>query len=958
MLSAAWGPDASAQSAEVQEFDEVVLEEVIVTGSRIPRADIDSASPVTVFQREDIEVTGMTDIGEFLQRMPAMSGSPIGTTTNNGGDGDVLIDLRGMGPDRTLTLINGRRVVENDYQAIPSTMIERIEVLKDGASAVYGADAVAGVVNIITRRDFEGVEVTAQYSDYFDMDAGTQYSIGLIAGAEFDRGNIVFGLEYVDQEASFQSDAPWDFFQDSFYIYPEGCENQVTDPYNGTPQGGCYPLGSSRIPESHLQFMTQGRFLIGVVNPEPYGVGLLQPHDGRSYNYSPINYIQTPYERTNLFAEGHFELNNRVRFNFEIRGNYRESAQQLAPLPYDSRIDPGYQGVFDGIPYTGISEENYYLRRAVDRYNAETGADLAYEPVRDARRRMIETARRFTQEVTQFQWVAGLEGEIGDYDWEVFVNQGLRSTSIMNYGQFWGPNLANALGPSADLDGDGRPECYGDIDDPNSLIPNCVPFNMFGGGEVDPVSSHPSVTTVTPDMLDYLTIDLVESYNIESTQVGAAINGSNFELPGGPLGWAAGYGYWRQELDYMPDSAIASRSATGGVYSGTSGKLTNHSAYVEFLAPLWDNGTQNFYLKGGLRYDEWDAFDGDWTWQLGLEFQALDSLKFRGTAGTVFRVPTIWNLFGGLWDGFESVNDPCHVQSGESLPPGCDRVSPPPDGEFGQEIAVQAGGNPNLVPETGDTFTAGIVWTPQWGEHGFTVTVDYWEIELDDGISRLFAGYIIDDCAYNANPKTCALVTRDQDYAIVHVFDVDLNVAGQGAKGVDTELRWDFASGIGQWQASLLWAHMLERSKVAFEGDPKQDLAGRYTDQGWSDTGAYATDKANFTLQWFRNDLSVAWLAEYISGLDADTWCNCDSDGDPSNNLPDGTYIQDIDSHLYHDLVASYEIGAISTKISAGITNITDEPPPFIEIGWNATTDPPTYRMFGRGYYLRLAWTF
>ena len=162
-----------------------------------------------------------------------MSGSPIGTTTNNGNTatGSVRINLRGMSSDRTLTLVNGQRVVDGgDYQTIPATMIDRVEILKDGASAVYGADAVAGVVNIITRRDFEGVEVTAQYADFFDMDSGAQSSIGLIAGTEFDTGNVVFGMEYVDQEEAYQRDAPWAFFQDTYYIYPEGCEHTLTAP--------------------------------------------------------------------------------------------------------------------------------------------------------------------------------------------------------------------------------------------------------------------------------------------------------------------------------------------------------------------------------------------------------------------------------------------------------------------------------------------------------------------------------------------------------------------------------------------------------------------------------------------------------------------------------------------------------------------------------------------------------
>jgi iron complex outermembrane receptor protein len=278
--------------------------------------------------------------------MPSMSGSPVGTTTNNGntGTGIVQVDLRGMGTDRTLTLVNGMRTVDGgDYQAIPTMMIERIEILKDGASAVYGADAVAGVVNIITRRNFEGIEVSAQYADWFKTDNGEQGTFGLIAGSEFESGNVVFGAEYVNQTEAFQSDTPWDYFQGSYYIYPDsgaGCEDDPTT---------CYFIGSSRIPQSRLTFVNQGNFLIGEANTTPYEVGLMEPHDGRTYNYAPVNYMQTPYKRTNVFSEGHFDLTDSVRFNFEARGNFRESAQELAPNPYNSPTDPAYNGTFEGV---------------------------------------------------------------------------------------------------------------------------------------------------------------------------------------------------------------------------------------------------------------------------------------------------------------------------------------------------------------------------------------------------------------------------------------------------------------------------------------------------------------------------------------------------------------------------------------------------------------------------------
>jgi outer membrane receptor protein involved in Fe transport len=401
-----------------EEAAEELVEKISVTGSRIRRADIESASPVTVINREELELTGLTDVGDFIQSLPSMSGSPIGTTTNNGGNGSVQINLRGLGAVRTLTLVNGRRTVDGgDYQSIPATMIERIEVLKDGSSAVYGADAVAGVVNIITRKDFEGVDVTYQTADWFDTDGGGQDSLSLIFGSTFDSGNFVFGLERVDQDDVFQADTPWDFMQNSYYIYPAGCEAQVTAPYDGTASGGCYPIGSSRIPESRLPFYSQGTFLIGTPASAENQAGLMIPHDGRTYNYAPVNYLQTPFERTNVFAEANYEISDSVQFSAEFRGNQRTSAQQLAPLPFTGG-DPMYDGFYDDpatgntVAFTGVSQDNYYLRQAVDNYNAANGASLVYEPVVNPRRRMIETNRRFEQDITQYQWNADLNGEL------------------------------------------------------------------------------------------------------------------------------------------------------------------------------------------------------------------------------------------------------------------------------------------------------------------------------------------------------------------------------------------------------------------------------------------------------------------------------------------------------------------------------------------------------------------
>ena len=936
-------PGALAQDGDA-------LEEIIVTGSRIKRADLDSASPVTVIDREAILAAGITDVGNIIQRMPSMSGTPLGTTTNNGNtnEGRVGIDLRGMGVDRTVTLINGKRSVDRgDYTTIPSVMIERVEILKDGASAVYGADAVAGVVNIITRSDFEGIQVDLQTSDFFDMDNGVQNTISLIAGTTFDRGNVVFGAEYIDQEASFQRDAPWDWFQGSYYIYyaaDQGCE---VDPANQ-----CTFFGSSRIPETRINFLDDS----GAYTAQAGGDLFLIPspgatmvtHDGRSYNYAPVNYIQTPYQRTNFFAEGAFELTESVRFKGSFRGTNRKSEQELAPLPYDTNIDPGFDGVFNGTPYTGVSDQHYYLRQTVDNYNADNGTTLPYEPLDNVRRRMEETPRHFSQDLTQYQAVLGLEGTTNDLDWEVYYNRGYRTLANSDLGQFSGVRLTNALGPSADLLGadgtpgtDGVPECYRDTTDPTSLIAGCVPLNLFGGQ-----------LTVTPEMLDYVGIELVDHRVSEQEIFGASITGSAFELSGGELGWAAGYAYRVDRFKYTPDSAKVIGAATGGTGIGTDGSLYSNSLFGELYAPVFDNGTQSLALTAGVRYDDYNLFGDDTTWQFGVEFQVLETLKLRGTAGTAFRAPTIEELFDGLQDSAPTYADPCDASdfesnyggNGTNVAPNCDQIANRTD----TQVRSKEGGNALLIPETSDSFTAGFVWTPLFADQNLSVTVDWWSIELEDAISTFGVQFTLDQCYVELAQASCDLITRraDQDYSIDQIIDQNVNVAESTGTGIDTEIRYAFETGFGDFEAAFLWAHLLERRRTPFPGADEDILEGRHHLNITSDDGGtYAEDKWNFSLHWFRGDMSVGYLAEFIGELEADA------------NYQD--YTQQIDSLLYHDLVFNYEFNQWgNTRLTLGVTNISDEEPPYIDRGFNASTDPNTYRMFGTGYFFRVSQTF
>jgi iron complex outermembrane receptor protein len=935
------------------EEDASSIEEVVVTGSRIKQADFDNANPVTVISREDLLVTGMTDVGDLIQRLPSMSGSPIGTTTNNGGDGSVRVDLRGLGAGRTLNLVNGLRMVDGgDFQTIPSAMIERIEVLKDGAAAAYGADAVAGVINVITRQDFEGFEIEGLMADGFDMKDGQQQSISFIAGKAFDEGHIAFGAEFVDQSQAFQSDAPWDYFQSPTVIYPGGCENQPAAPYDGTPQGGCYFYGSSRIPEGRLNFSGLGTYM----NEDGSGI---TPYDGRYYNYAPINYIQTPYEKTNIFASLRFNITDDIELTANVRTNDRSSAQELAPLPFNSPTDPAYDGVWnreavfgfdldgngtigtvgtgaaevdDARSYSGISPDNYYLQQAItaagldgavnwtvdeDGDPDENIGGLAGVPVSDARRRMVETNRRFEQAINQTQVDMKLTGSVTDtMSWEVFLNHGRRTGKYDDLGQFVGTNLTNAMGPSK-LDANGNLGCYGDINDDATLIAGCVPFNFFGGAY-----------SVTQEMIDYVSINLIDTTRYELDQWGAVLTGEGFELAGGSIGWAAGYEYRREAYALSKDSNKQNNGVTGNKGLSTDGSYKSDSLFVELIAPV----TDNFEASLGVRYDDFSSYGDDTTAKIGLRWDVTDELAFRGTWGQVFRAPTVSDLYGGRSDSFPTAQDPCAADTPAA---GCAQQSE----QLDSQLLSKVGGNPGLIAETGETTTLGVVYRPTFGNLETSFTLDFWQVELEDAITRLGVQYVLNDCYVTGNTGSCGFVNRRADYSIAFVENTNYNAAIYEMSGIDFQVDANLSTDIGEWAGSLLWSHNNNYDLQSFPGDSKSDIVGRYTGS------AFAEDKMNASVSWSRNNLTISYLAEYIGELSSDVTFGIYLDN----------YQQQIDAEVYHDVVIDYRLGEdAKTSITLGLTNITDEAPPYLDQGFNANTDPSTYRMFGSSYYLRL----
>ena len=287
--------------------------------------------------------------------------------------------------------------------------------------------------------------------------------------------------------------------------------------------------------------------------------------------------------------------------------------------------------------------------------------------------------------------------------------------------------------------------------------------------------------------------------------------------------------------------------------------------------------------------------------------------------------------------------DPCIPDAGDPLPPGCAQIGEQTD----SQLPARVGGNPLLNPETGDTLTVGAVWQPSFAD-GLSVTVDYWKTDIEDGISSLGAQYILEDCYVREVSSSCDLITRTPSYNISELLDLPLNVAEQGASGVDTEIRYNFDTSFGQFDASFLWGYLIERTKRQSQISPTEGLDGRFTDDTVEDGGGYPRNKINYGLRWSREGLSVGYYGEYIHDLLSDE----------SPALPTGLdYTYNVDSIIYHDIVGSYDFGQ-GTTLGAGITNITDEEPPFVAPGFNGATSPETYRMLGMGWYLRLSHEF
>ena len=923
-LACAFGAASSigfTGAVNAQETEEAAdaVEKIEVTGSRIRRTDIEGANPVTVMSRVDIEKFGITSIGDVLQAIPS-AGSAINTNNNNGGNGTTTINIRGIGSNRTLVLVNGKRWAPGltgsvDLNNIPASIIERIEVLKDGASAVYGSDAVAGVVNIITRQDFEGVHASGYIGQYDEGDGNKeQWDIGF--GTSNDKGNVYFNISYVEEEPTLAGD-----------------REISAVPTFGTPEG----FGGSSAPP-------QGRFWTfdqadNGFNEQGDGNGGLEPWvepDSR-FNFAPFNYLSTPQERTNIYTQARYELTDNLSVN--VTGFYgnRKSEQALAPTPL-------FIGTAFGDTGFTLSADNPFSPYDFDVTTDQDVLDAdpnAREMFLFGRRMMEAGFRSFKQNVDQFQFNGGFEGVIEFADREFFwdanytyadITQNTSTDGLLNMDR-----VAQAIG------------------DPANCTGECTPLNLFGGA--------PNVIgegTITQEMLDYITFTAQDELNSSLESYSANISGELLELPAGYLAFASGYEKrWQSGYD-QPDAIIAAGITSGNARQPTSGAFSVEEVYLELAVPLLSDmpGVEQLDLELATRYSDYSNFGDTTNSKIGLKWRINDDLLVRGTWSEAFRAPSLDELFSGNSDSFAPLTDPCNGgAAGNPELPGCAGI-PASYEQPNTQIRTTVGGNANLEAEEAESFTYGFVYSPEAVE-GLSITFDIFDIEVDNAVSSVGAQTILNACA-QTGVNLCSLIERGAGGNVVDLFNGQVNLGGQTTSGFDYNVAYNFETEYGDFRVNWDGTYVDERTTIVV--DPVTNTSTEFNDAGLAgDRDVVPRLRTNLAVTWAYDDWTANWLVRFIGHTTEE--CSIDGDtldqqlcSDPSEELG-GDSFNELEDMAYHDVSLGYAVND-NLRITLGVNNLFDTDPEVSYSTFANSFDPSMYEIPGQFFYSRVNLNF
>jgi iron complex outermembrane recepter protein len=894
--------------------DSADVEQIVVTGSRIPDSPV---APVVFLDRTDLERGGLDSIGKVLQQLPANTGSPLNTNVNNAGDGSTRIDLRGLDPKRTLVLLNGRRLPNGglgadssvDLDMLPLSMIDHVEVLTSGAAAVYGADAVGGVVNLITPAHLDGLSLRATRSAGDDGDAGAT-KVQATFGAETRGLGWILGVDHTQQQGITAD-------RRAYSALPQ----QILDENGTIGYLGSFQSGIARflVPDGNLLDLTPGQYtrVPGATGQTAADYRAYMANPSNTFNFAPYTYLQTPNRRTSVWLQGSLPLDSGVSLFVEGLWHSRHSSQMLAPTPYGSLLDGG-PVLADGS--TGIPANNYYN---------PFGVDLGL-----AVRRLVEDDNRgYQEDVSGWRAVSGARGTLGGWHWQFAVAYATSDAATHESGAISDTRLFNALGPSGPNGSGtivcGEPDSSGVVPAAN-IVPGCVPVNLFG-----------NIGTITPQQIAYIGAPFTDHGLNEQRLVNFDVQGDWLALPAGPIAWATGFEYREERGRYVFDP-LRIGGVTGAPLSVDvpGGSIDSRDLYVEMRAPLAREGSSRALdLDVGARYADYSSFGGRIVWQAGLRWQPESAVRLRLDYAQVFRAPSLDETFEahasslGLGAFDPCGNDPTPAQQVSCAAHGV------PGGSYAQaaddEFITSTGGNPRISPEHGGTFDGGIdVALDAAHAH---LTVDYFRTRIDGFISEVSADQILEECADHGSSSACGSIRRNADGSVQSVIATEQNFGREVVSGIDTGARATFQSRIGTWSLGALATYLARHDAQPFAGGIVEHEAGTYSRIGQ----AFPRWRSLAHVDWQRN----GWHASYgIQVIGDYTECGAGPNEDLCHRVA---------GVVYQDISGGFSWGS-RIALGAGISNLTNRYPPFVNNSGNANTDPATYRLLGRTFFVDL----
>lgn len=991
---------ALAQESEVTEQS---VEKIQVTGSRLRQVEFSSSAPIAVVGQEQFELTATVNTESLLNTLPQVVPG-LDRTSNNPGNGTATVDLRGLGTNRTLVLINGTRATPTtaggavDINSIPTSLIKRVEVLTGGASAIYGSDAVAGVVNFILKDDFEGVEVATGYEMTEEGDAEI-FNVDFTLGGNFDsdRGNAVFNFSYTDRSDLFQGDR--DF-------------SSVAFDDNGS--GGLEPTGSSGVPDTAI-------FAGGFNNFSPDSGGIIFDQGGGVrpfvsggdvndfYNYAPVNYIQLPQERHQASALGTYEVSENSELYGRVMFTDSRVPSQLAPTP----IFQTSPFTLDGNPFIStdaqsiISGNNSNSVGIGMRESAMFSTTVRVDPLDDTspfvctnclfdstagatdpddvngyfdtpglidadgdgiadqgralvRRRLEEVGpRRSEDSFTSFQFQAGIRGDIGDTPWfyDVYYQTGKVSNATAQLGNVNRGRFDQALLLATDdagqviLDANGNPSCADGS--ANGAASGCVPMNIFGAGNISQGAA------------DFLKTAVASTALFEQKIFGASLGGDSsdyFELPGGPIAIGFAYEHRQEAFEFLPSQDLAAGTIAGfNGAPGLAGGFTVSGLSVEMLLPILQDVefAETLELELAYRAEDYSTSGSVSSYKIAGTWAPVDNFRFRAGFNTAVRAPNIGELFAPRGEGFPGASDPCAGDGSQTqddaLRQLCIASGVPANVVFSNainpasgQVRTISGGNPNLVEEEAETLTVGFVYDVN---EDFTFSLDYFDIEISDAVAAFGGGTnnILDTCYDSTKAGSglggdfCNQVNRRADGTIDFVSSSSQNVASITLKGYDMIGSYDFEAFGGDIGINYIGTYTTESDFLPFAASPDIiKCAGNFGADCGEPTPEY---KHRISASYSTDEFTAQLLWRYVGEVNDD-------------DLGTDYTIEKIGGTSYFEAAGTYFIND-NFRVTAGIDNLLNEKPPVI--GGNdeqANTYPATYDVFGRTYFVNFRASF